>query len=630
MQILNAAEHVASMVFVKDADDLRFVFLNRQGEALLGVNRGELLGKSDYDILPAEQADYFTTKDREVLATGVPMVIPEEPLQSPTRGLRILRTHKVRVADGSGRARYLLGVSVDITDIKRNEARQREAEEALARREARFRSLIESASDLICIVDVRGTIVYAGPSHDRILGRTPEELLASDGFEIIHPDDRTKAQATIAAALEDHTARPREVYRLRHKDGSWRTIESTVTNALANPDVAGIVVNSRDITEQVRLQEQYLRAQKMEAVGNLAGGVAHDFNNLLSVIAINAALLLDDLGQGEGRTEVQEILSAAQNGAALTRQLLAFSRRQVFQPVPFDLRTVVRSMEPLLRRTIGENVALEVELAGGAEGATVLADRGQLEQVLLNLCVNARDAMPGGGTITIAVSVAGDHVVLDVADTGVGMPEETRARVFEPFFTTKATGTGLGLATVYGIVQRSGGRIAVQSAVGEGTRFQIELPRLRTATEERPPTPTLAPPPARQSETVLLVEDEPRVRLATRRLLTTLGYTVLEAEDGAAALELATGTLHFDVLLTDMVMPKLAGPRLAELVLALRPSVPVVFVTGYSDTPEGTDLPPKTRVLTKPYTVHQLAQTIREAIDAGTSGPRARRTADPV
>jgi PAS domain S-box-containing protein len=617
MQVLWAVEDLPNMVFVKDADGLRFVYMNREGEALLGIPRSELLGKSDYDILPAEQADFFTAKDREVLASGIPMLIPEEPLLSPTRGPRVLRTYKVRIEDASGRARYLLGVSVDITDVARGEARRREAEEALARREARFRALIESASDLTCIVDGHGSVRYAGPSHARVLGRTPDELAAVGGFELVHPEDREKVRGALTTVLEDPTARPRVVYRLRHKDGGWRTLESTATNALADPDLAGIILNSRDITDQVQLQEQYLQAQKMDVVGQLAGGIAHDFNNLLSVIAINAALLLDDLGREEGRGEVQEILGAAQTGAALTRQLLAFSRRQVFQPVPLDIGDVVRRMETLLRRTIGEDVALELRIEGGPDVATVLADRGQMEQVLLNLCVNARDAMPTGGTITITVSAIEDQVVLEAADTGVGMSEETRARVFEPFFTTKRTGTGLGLATVYGIVQRSGGRISVHSAPGKGTRFRIALPRFAGApTGAGSPAPRETPR-GQAGETVLLVEDEPRVRVATRRLLASLGYAVLEAQDGEAALALAAGTARIDLVLTDMVMPKLVGPKLAELVLALRPDVPIVFMTGYSDTPEGTDLPRGSRVLTKPFTVHELATTLREVIDGG-------------
>jgi PAS domain S-box-containing protein len=615
MLLLKAVEHLPNKVFVKDADELRFVFMNREGEALLGVPRGELLGKSDHDILPAEQADFFIAKDREVLASGVPMVIPEEQLLSPARGLRFLRTYKVCIGDDAGRARYLLGVSVDITDIKRGEDKRREAERALARREARFRSLIESATDLIIVADAQGTISYAGPSHERVLGYDPETLRASKPFELVHPDDRDKLRAAGAAVLEEPTARPMVVYRLRHADGSWRTLESTFTNALANPDIAGIVINSRDITDQLRLQERFLRAQKMEAVGNLAGGLAHDFNNLLSVVGINAALLLDALDRTDPRrAEVQEIVYATRSGSALTRQLLAFSRRRVQQPEILDVVDAVREMEPLVRRVIGEDIELQTSYPA-RHGARVLADQGQLEQVILNLCVNARDAMPGGGAISIGVAVEAHEVVMEVADTGLGMSEETRARVFEPFFTTKPTGTGLGLATVYGIVEQNGGRISVESEAGLGTVFRIALPRAPEHVPPVAPATTAVAPAGRPGEVILLAEDQAHVRLATRKLLERLGYLVVEAASGAEAIKAASGMGRLDLLLTDMVMPQMRGTTLAERVRALRPDVPIVYMTGYSDDVGEAALGQQKRVLNKPFTYAALAQAVRAALD---------------
>jgi signal transduction histidine kinase/CheY-like chemotaxis protein len=377
-----------------------------------------------------------------------------------------------------------------------------------------------------------------------------------------------------------------------------------------------VLFSSRDVTERVELQKQYLQAQKMEAVGNLAGGVAHDFNNLLSVIALNAALLLEDLDQADPhRADVMAIVAAAQSAGNLTNQLLAFSRHQVLKPVLLDVAAAVREMIPLIRRIVGEDVMLVTTLHDMPYAAHVFVDRGQLEQVFVNLSFNARQAMAMGGKLTIGVSAGADEVRIEVADTGVGMTEEARARVFEPFFTTKPTGTGLGLATVYGIVTRSQGRITVESAPGEGTVFRIFLPRAEGSVEPARAT-TDEVPRARPGETVLVVDDQPQVRAAVGKLLSRLGYQVLVATNGEEGLSIILGSGRIDLVLTDIVMPQMRGTELADHVEAVRPGLPLVFMTGYADSEKGIEFTPAMHVLIKPLELGSLARALRGAIDS--------------
>ena len=367
-----------------------------------------------------------------------------------------------------------------------------------------------------------------------------------------------------------------------------------------------------------RSEEQLRQAQKMEAVGRLAGGIAHDFNNLLTVITSYGDLLLEDLAPDDSRRDdVDQIRKAAEGAAALTRQLLAFSRQQVLEPKVVDLRAILAGTEKLLRRLIGADVHLAMPLA--PDLGAVKADPGQLEQIIINLAVNARDAMPGGGRLTIEAANMvvearpGRYVMLAVSDTGIGMDEQTKARVFEPFFTTKETGkgTGLGLATVYGIVKQAGGFITVDSEPGRGTTFKVYLPRV-----DEPVAPAIARPapaePRRGTETVLVAEDAPSVRLVTRQVLERYGYTVLEAPTGDIALRLAAkhhGPIH--LLLTDVVMPGLSGRQLAGQLSLLRSEMKVLYVSGYADTVE-----PGAAYLQKPFAPEALARRVRDVLDA--------------
>jgi len=388
---------------------------------------------------------------------------------------------------------------------------------------------------------------------------------------------------------------------------------------------------SADAENDARL----LQMSKMEAVGRLAGGVAHDFNNLLTAILGYTNLVLDELGPVHpSRPDVEQIQHAAESAATLTRQLLAFSRRQVLQPEILDLNQVVNSVESLLRRLIGEQIQFVTDLAPAL--GRINADQGQLEQVLMNLAINARDAMSRGGRLSIAtrnVSVTpelathhrgllpGDYVLLEVGDTGTGMDSHVVAHLFEPFFTTKkrGQGTGLGLATVYGIIKQSGGYIAVETAVGKGTTFSIYLPPTRLP-QPAPPEHRVGPLPDGGSETILLVEDQPEVRAIARTILSRHGYTVLEADGGVSALKLLkVHEAQIDLLLTDVIMPVIGGQELALQVLELRPRVRVLFASGYTDDvliQQGV-LQPGAEWIQKPFTRASLLQKVRAVLDGG-------------
>jgi signal transduction histidine kinase/ActR/RegA family two-component response regulator len=404
----------------------------------------------------------------------------------------------------------------------------------------------------------------------------------------------------------------------------------------AGGSITGLAAVCRDLTEWRRLEEQYRQAQKMEAVGRLAGGVAHDFNNILTVVNGFSELVIDALPRGDANREfVREVRRAGERAAGLTRQLLAFSRRQVLHPQVLDVNAVVTNLVKMLGRLLGEDVALEADLRRGV--GPILADPGQIEQVLLNLSVNARDAMPTGGRLTIRTAdaeVTADHappgikpgqfVVLTVSDTGTGMTDEVKAHIFEPFFTTKEVGqgTGLGLATVHGIVEQSGGFVGVESRLGEGTTFRVYLPR--TAKTGGCDSTHGVPAAARGTETVLLVEDEPAVRALAARVLRQSGYTVLEAEgsrEAVAAAQAHRGRLH--LLVTDVVMPGQGGRSLAERLRAADPKLKVLFMSGYTDDAivhHGirTD---RVHFLQKPFTPLALAATVREILDAPDAEP---------
>jgi PAS domain S-box-containing protein len=602
--------------------DLRFTFVSPAAERSAGEPSGGRIGKRPTEVDPCQEAARrWERMVAEVFATGREHAAEWECRNA---GKKWVHVHLVPEPDATGGVGSTLVIGRDITALKR-------AQEHLQSREAYFRGLIEHATDMIAILDAEGLIRYVSPSVHRTLGYLPESVVGWSIFGFVHPDDATRLRPLLEQLVAAPAVPVRAEHRIRHADGSWHMLESAGTNLLADPAVAGIVINARDVTERVALEEQLQRAHKLEAIGRLAGGVAHDFNNLLTVIQANGELLLNQLPDTDPRrSDVEEIRDAAERAAVLTRQLLAFSRRQVAQPRVLELNAVVADMSRMCGRLVGEDIDLRLDLDPAV--GNVLLDAGQLEQVLLNLSVNARDAMPAGGRLTIATRVEvldaeaarrlgdlppGRYARLSVTDTGTGMEPSVMERMFEPFFTTKARGTGLGLATVYGIVQQTRGHISAVSAPGQGTTFTIRLPET-DATGPAGAGGDAAAPLPRGSETILLVEDEAPVRSATRRVLESCGYRVLEADSGERAVQIAeTFDGAIGIVITDVVMPRMSGPTVAQRVLALRPATPVLYATGYSHdaVTERGGLGPGVWLLEKPFSVDGLAHKVREILD---------------
>ncbi|MBI5527064.1 MAG: PAS domain S-box protein [Deltaproteobacteria bacterium] len=506
-------------------------------------------------------------------------------------------------------------------------------EDEHARGEERLKSLLEYSSDVTSTMDNVGRIQYVGPAVTRVLGYRADEIIGKKMFDFVHPDDLHAATTAYVAAFQS-PGRPSAIqFRFRHRDGSWRHMEAIVNNLLLVPAVGAVIVNYRDFTERIRLEEQLIQTQKMETIGRLAGGVAHDFNNLLLVITEYSRFVKQSLKQGDRALgDIEQVLAAAERAAGLTRQLLAFSRRQVIEPRMVKIPELIANMEKMLRRLIGEDVALVVRHAGDLPPVRV--DPGQIEQVIMNLVVNARDAMPRGGAVTIETARAalddsegtrlpdvatGEFVRVSIADTGTGMTEEVKAHLFEPFFTTKALGkgTGLGLATVYGIVKQHQGNIIVESEPGKGAVFKVYLPALLDVRKAEPEAAD-APPVPRGTETVLVVEDEPMVRGLTGRMLRDLGYTVIEAEDGPEALAVAekySSDIH--LLLTDVIMPEMDGGEVADRFARVRRGAKVMFMSGYTDDviADHGVLEPGKVLIKKPFGPDLIGRKVREVLD---------------
>jgi two-component system cell cycle sensor histidine kinase/response regulator CckA len=649
----------------------------------------------------------------------------------------------------NGRARRLVGATVDVTD--RHEQRHRERH---------YRALVESSADAVALVSGDGTIRFVTESVEPLSGYTPDELIGSPVFDRIHPDDRAAVTNTFQRALEEPGVMISVEYRGQHRDGSWRHREIIGVNRLDDPAVAAVVVNYRDttahkvaeaallerervyratfdealiglaqtsldgrfllvnrrlcdllgytvdelraidfvtishpdevaadvdasqrliagtidrytrekryrrkdgsfvwanltvslhlhasgepsyfiaviedITERKHSEEEARQLHKMEAMGRLAGGIAHDFNNLLTVIVGYGDLVLNQLKTDDPvRRDIQEIRRAGESAAALTRQLLAFSRKQLLQPQVLDLNMIVSRMNGLLRRLIGEHIRFEWRPEQRLD--RVKADPGQIEQVILNLALNARDAMPRGGTLSIETAnveldrtyasnhpgaAVGKHVMLAVSDTGIGMDDAVRKQVFEPFYTTKelGKGTGLGLATVYGIVKQSGGTIFVDSEPEQGTTFKMFLPCAKHVAEVVSVQPR-STGVIGGSETILLVEDQPEVRAVARAALARHGYTVLEASHGGEALQIALDrTEEIHLLLTDVVMPAMSGRELAQRLLLQRPHVRVLYTSGYTDDAivHHDVIESGVAFIQKPFTPANLLRKVREVLD---------------
>jgi PAS domain S-box-containing protein len=607
----------------------RVVSWNVRAEALFGWARDEAVGRMLAElIIPPRYREAHTRGLKRFLSTG----------EGPVIGRRIELTALRR--DGSefpveltvtalweAGAFFFSAFVADITDRKRAEAALREAEQ-------RLQHVVSSSPAVLYSLKVDGEMLvptWVSDNIERLIGYTAAEVAGPEWWaERLHPEDRETVMGQIPALLsEGHVARE---YRFRHKDGAFRWVRD---EQVLVQDAAGgreIVGSWSDVTEKRSLEAQLLQSQKIDSMGRLAGGVAHDFNNLLGVISGYGELLRKRVTADPRLSKyVEDILKAAERAAGLTRQLLAFSRKQVLQPRILDLNEVVGETERMLRRLIGEDVQLMTVF--DEHLGSVRVDPGQIDQILMNLAVNARDAMPRGGRLTIETSNVlvdkaysrqhpgadpGPYVMLSVSDTGQGMTAEVRARAFEPFFTTKepGKGTGLGLATVHGIVKQSGGHVWLYSEPGKGTTFKIYLPRTDAPAVPAPPPP--AGEPLRGLETILLVEDEGSLRELVRECLEATGYSVLEARHGAEALEICErrpAPIH--LLMTDVVMPGMSGRELAERLRASRPEIRILYMSGYTDDAvvlHGV-LAEDMAFLQKPFTVESLARTVRDVLD---------------
>jgi len=620
-------EHNPMPTWVFDLETLQFLQVNEAAVKHYGYSREEFLQMKVSDIRPPEDVPRLL----EMVRNDRPALLAPGQWRHRLKDGRVVNVEVISHRLELGGREVALVVAQDVTERQRAEA-------ALRRSEANYRSLVQGAPYSIYRVSTHGKLLDVNPALVEMLGYSSEADLKAVNLDVNvyrDPDER-------ARILRDRPERFEGVEVVwKRKDGtpiSVRLSGRLVHDPEGATDYYEMI--AENVTERRALENQLRQAQKMEAVGRLAGGVAHDFNNLLMVIKGHTELLLENLREHDWHyRKVEQIHKAAERAAALTRQLLAFSRMQVLQPKVVDLNAVVTEMSKMLPRLIGEDI--ELSIGTSLNLGRVKADPGQMEQVILNLAVNARDAMPRGGKIVIETTnceldevyarrhppmQAGRYVMLAVTDTGIGMDAETQAHIFEPFFTTKemGKGTGLGLATVYGVVKQSGGFIWVYSEPGRGTTFKIYLPRVDEGVESARTEKAAAEAPE-GSETVLLVEDERDVRDVAREFLMLGGYTVLEAKNGAEAIEMARrhpDPIH--LLVTDMVMPGMGGRELAAQLAPLRPEMKVVYMSGYTEyasTRQG-DIDHNAVLLTKPFTRGDLARTVREALQANRpAGP---------
>jgi two-component system, cell cycle sensor histidine kinase and response regulator CckA len=625
------SENAADMIAVVDVQGQR-IYNSQSYEKILGYSPDDLQKSSSFEQIHPDDRERVRVASLEARRTGAGKTL-EFRMRHKDGGWRVVESTASVISSSGGVPDKLVIVSRDITDRKR-------ALEALRISEGSFRSLVEDAPYGIYQADDEGRFLRVNPALQRMLGySTIEELLGVNLEKEIFR--RLEDFRTMQETLHSFDEFKELEIEWRKKDGTPITVQCSGRRVKDEDGGSAFhEVFAEDVTDKRVLEGRLRMAGKMEAIGRLSGGVAHDFNNILGVMIGYSQLLKRKLAREQELSEyAAEIEKAGQRAASLTRQLLAFSRQQILTPTVLDLNALIADMEKMLPRLIGEDIAVRIALETGL--GTVKADRGQVEQVLMNLAVNARDAMPTGGTLNIQTAnkqldefycrehpgaKPGRYIMLDVSDSGIGMDRETITHIFEPFFTTKelGKGTGLGLATVYGIVKQSDGYIGVNSSPGEGTSFQIFLPRVD---EPVAPAPTIVAltPQAQGSETILMVEDSEPLRKLAKSLLEGHGFHVLAARNGEEALELARQhSESIQLLLTDVVMPGINGRVLAERLQTTRPKTKILYMSGYTDSfiaGHGV-LDQKTNLLYKPFTEEQLIERVRSVLDtAGEQAP---------
>ena len=612
--------------------DGKVIEINPAAESTFGYTRDEAVGKSMSElIIPPHFRRRHEQGLARYLATGRSTIMGKRVEVSAMRsdGSEIPVELTITAIGQLPRPIFTAFIR-DLTERKQAEAERKRSEQELRKSEERYRVMVENAHDIIYEHDLEGKYTSINKAGEQITGYTVEETLELNIADTVAPEYLNKTRQMISGKLAGQSITAYELEVIA-KDGRRIALEVNTSLVFQDGIPIGVQGIARDVTERKLLEEQLRQSQKMEAIGQLAGGVAHDFNNLLTVIGGYSSILLGKLPRDSPyRPSIEEIKKAGDRAGSLTRQLLAFSRKQILQPKILDLNTVVSDLDKMLRRLIGEDIDLLSITDPKLD--KVKADPGQIEQVLLNLVVNARDAMPEGGKLTIETSNAvlskdyarlhgipsGGYIMLAVSDTGCGMDASTRERIYEPFFTTKTAGkgTGLGLATLYGIVKQSGGNVWVYSELGHGTTFKIYLPRAEEVAETGELTG--AKPTPQGTETVLLVEDEDQVRLILKQILENQGYHVLSASHGEEALAISQEPGDIQLMITDVVMPQMSGRELAERVVATRPSLRVLFMSGYTDDAivrHGL-LDEKLNFIQKPFDSATVARKVREVLDS--------------
>jgi PAS domain S-box-containing protein len=583
----------------------RIEFINRTAR---GLTVASVIGTLVYQYVPADQHAAMRACFERVADTGAPGTY--ENIYRSADGVVSLWESRVAALSRGGRVTGFVVMASDVTERRAT----------LLDRDRFF----QLSLDMMCVAGLDGYFKQVNPALVRGLGWSEAELLARPLADFVHPQDRDSTDAALETLRHGRDVTDFE-NRYRRADGSYRTFEWYATLDEATQRVHGV---ARDVTDQRALRHQLMQAQKMDAIGQLAGGVAHDFNNLMMAVLANVRFALERIpADSELREYLVDVERGAERAVDLTRQLLALSRRDPLQRVAVDLAELAQQMMRMLRRVIPEDIALA--LAVDDERPLVAGDRSQLEQVLLNLCLNARDAVSSGGCIEIAVRSGRAReggavcVELHVVDDGVGMAPEIRERAFEPFFTTKPAGrgSGLGLATVYGIVQQHGGTVHVDSEPGMGTKVRIELPAAEETTAAAPPAAPLRSPSG--GETILVAEDESLVREVVVHMLRRAGYRVLAAADGAEAVaSFEANPDGIDLVLLDMVMPSLGGADAYAAMARIRADLPVLFTSGYADRSHfSSSVPPAARLLEKPYLAEELLHAVRRILDDAAARP---------
>lgn len=606
-----------------------------------------LLGLQPTDALPVRTINAVVVEGETPIiraavvgADGASAYSELEIVRADTGERRWIARRGEHRGDGAGGGGRFIGVIYDITETKRAEAGLRELARTLEEKvEARTRErdqVWNRARDLFLVLSPERAYLSVNPAWKDVLGYDADDLVGQRQGVLSHPDDEPIRSEILAKLGRGERVEDVDI-RVRAKDGAYRWINWTFI-----PEADAVYGMGRDVTDRKQLEDQLRQSQKMEAVGQLTGGLAHDFNNMLTGIIGGIDLAKRRMAQGrldDAASFMDTAATAAERAAALTHRLLAFSRRQTLDPQAVDINTLIGSVEELLVRTLGEQVALALAL--GPDLWPTRSDPNQLESAILNLAINARDAMPDGGQLTIETAnltldvaqsagpdriEAGDYVLVSVSDTGSGMTPDVRAKVFDPFFTTKpiGQGTGLGLSMVYGFVHQSGGHVGLYSEPGFGTTVKLYFPRVVGDTAAETARPLVGPAPRGDGERVLLVEDDPQVRMLVRTVLEELGYKAMEAVDGRAALPILQSDARINLLVTDVGLPGMNGRQVADFAREHRPDLPVLFITGYAANAaeRASFLAPGMRMISKPFPMDGLARTLREILE-GSDVPGA-------